>query len=431
MGVQTYSMVYDALGRCVTRSLIDGPTTYYIYDGEKPILEYDAGSRGGGPSRPTPTPRPSPTPQPPPTLAGVNLYGKGIDEILERVAIGSDSNWYVYYPQQNHEGSVTLLTDTSGNVIERYRYDAFGAPTIYTSTWATRSNTIYDNRFLFTGREYAATYRSTYTTSAFNFYEYRARAYNPILGRFMSEDPKLFDAGDYNLFRYCHNDPLDFTDPMGLQDTAPTYSPRQTSLERLWEMTKWFDRSNVLQGNFAQFAASQSLSMGQVQQAQSVFMLRSAAIKKYGPYSGSGRWTNESRWITDYHVPSHIINDPDYNWRWATGLGGMMVTHFSVNRDIVGAVTTALNNLQRAGHLGDLHTFDGAFAGRNTRGSGQVSAHAYGLALDINADTAPRGSRALQPLQLRTSFMRAGFVDGGTWVLPWAVRDPMHFTVGF
>jgi hypothetical protein len=36
----------------------------------------------------------------------------------------------------------------------------------------------------------------------------------------MSEDPKLFDAGDYNLFRYCHNDPLDFTDPMGLDTMA-------------------------------------------------------------------------------------------------------------------------------------------------------------------------------------------------------------------
>jgi hypothetical protein len=33
----------------------------------------------------------------------------------------------------------------------------------------------------------------------------------------MSEDPKLFDAGDYNLFRYCHNDPIDFTDPLGLE----------------------------------------------------------------------------------------------------------------------------------------------------------------------------------------------------------------------
>ncbi len=34
----------------------------------------------------------------------------------------------------------------------------------------------------------------------------------------MSEDPKLFDAGDYNLFRYCHNDPVDNVDPMGLED---------------------------------------------------------------------------------------------------------------------------------------------------------------------------------------------------------------------
>jgi hypothetical protein len=36
----------------------------------------------------------------------------------------------------------------------------------------------------------------------------------------MSEDPKLFDAGDYNLFRYCHNDPVDMTDPMGT-DAVP------------------------------------------------------------------------------------------------------------------------------------------------------------------------------------------------------------------
>ncbi len=34
----------------------------------------------------------------------------------------------------------------------------------------------------------------------------------------MSEDPKLFDAGDYNLFRYCHNDPIDNVDPMGLEE---------------------------------------------------------------------------------------------------------------------------------------------------------------------------------------------------------------------
>jgi len=37
----------------------------------------------------------------------------------------------------------------------------------------------------------------------------------------MSEDPKLFDAGDYNLFRYCHNDPIDLTDPTGLDMAGP------------------------------------------------------------------------------------------------------------------------------------------------------------------------------------------------------------------
>jgi hypothetical protein len=42
----------------------------------------------------------------------------------------------------------------------------------------------------------------------------------------MSEDPKGFDSGDYNLFRYCHNDPIDFTDPMGLIPTpAPITNP--------------------------------------------------------------------------------------------------------------------------------------------------------------------------------------------------------------
>jgi RHS repeat-associated protein len=193
-GSTTYTMVYDALGRCMKRSLSNGPLTYYIYDGDKPILEYD--STG--------------------TWAGTNVYGKGVDEVVERSAINSNGQSCLYFPQQNHEGSVTLLTDISGSAIERYRYDAFGKPTVYNPVWVTLSATIYDNRFLFTGREYAATYRSTYTNSAFNFYEYRARAYNPQLGRFMSEDPKLFDAGDYNLFRYCHNDPIDFTDPMGL-----------------------------------------------------------------------------------------------------------------------------------------------------------------------------------------------------------------------
>jgi RHS repeat-associated protein len=213
----TYDVAYDALGRCVKRTVNNTTTTYYIYDGEKPILEYNVNN----------------------ALVGLNLYGKRIDEIIERGAYGTDDQWYWYFLNQDAEGSVTHLTDASGSVIERYRYDVFGAPSIYAPNGSGRSSTIFDNRFLFTGREYAATYRSTYI-STFNVYEYRARAYNPALGRFMSEDPKLFDPGDYNLFRYCHNDPVDFTDPMGLEinwsGAGPQNPQNQAAVARYKEM---------------------------------------------------------------------------------------------------------------------------------------------------------------------------------------------------
>ncbi|MEN3370478.1 MAG: hypothetical protein V7609_2621 [Verrucomicrobiota bacterium] len=47
-------------------------------------------------------------------------------------------------------------------------------------------------------------------------YDYRHRMYHPQLGRFLQTDPTGFDAGDMNLFRYCGDDPVDHTDPMGL-----------------------------------------------------------------------------------------------------------------------------------------------------------------------------------------------------------------------
>ena len=113
------------------------------------------------------------------------------------------------------------MGNDTATILEQYRYDAFGMPTFKDAggiNLGTQASAI-GNRFLFTGREY---------NSQFGFYEYRARAYHPGLGRFMSEDPKGFDAGDYNWYRYCDNDPWDETDPMGLQDqkqVLPTATP--------------------------------------------------------------------------------------------------------------------------------------------------------------------------------------------------------------
>ncbi len=183
-GNNVYTLYYDALGRCVKRTIVisGGAATasYYLFDGEHWIMEYDQ--------------------------TGANtstvLYGRGIDEVIKRdVKVNGVMQAWHYFPDRN--GNTSVVTDGANLVRESYRYDAFGAPTVTVPSGQSALN----NRILFTGREWNAT---------FGFYEYRARAYNPTIGRFMSEDPKGFDAGDYNLYRYVSNDPLDKTDPMGL-----------------------------------------------------------------------------------------------------------------------------------------------------------------------------------------------------------------------
>ncbi len=46
-------------------------------------------------------------------------------------------------------------------------------------------------------------------------YYYRARYYDPEIGRFVSEDPLGFAAGDVNFYAYVGNNPINFNDPSG------------------------------------------------------------------------------------------------------------------------------------------------------------------------------------------------------------------------
>jgi uncharacterized protein RhaS with RHS repeats len=50
-----------------------------------------------------------------------------------------------------------------------------------------------------------------------DFYHYRARYYDTSVGRFASEDPLRFGAGDDNFYRYVYNVPNLLTDPFGLE----------------------------------------------------------------------------------------------------------------------------------------------------------------------------------------------------------------------
>ena len=91
----------------------------------------------------------------------------------------------------------------------------------------------FGNRFLFTGREWSELgsrdidgraerprerARTSQWLTDLRLYDFRNRMYQPELGRFLQPDPKEFAAGDYNLYRYCHNDPVNRSDPFGLID---------------------------------------------------------------------------------------------------------------------------------------------------------------------------------------------------------------------
>jgi hypothetical protein len=63
-------------------------------------------------------------------------------------------------------------------------------------------------------------------------YYYRARYYDPKLGRFISEDPLGLDAG-VSFYAYVKNNPVNAIDPYGLRD-CPVSPCMQSCLEQIF-----------------------------------------------------------------------------------------------------------------------------------------------------------------------------------------------------
>lgn len=158
---------YDYAGRRYRRTV--GTTNYdYIYDGQNLV-----GQR----------------------ITGVQdfVFGPGIDEPLA-TKIGSN----IYYYSVDGLGSVALLTNTSGVVQNSYVYDAWGVTRSQSGSIA--------NPFTYTSRE---------ANEAGMMY-YRARYYNPNIGRFVSED-QLKSSHQVSLYSYVSSRPLLYSDPSGRQ----------------------------------------------------------------------------------------------------------------------------------------------------------------------------------------------------------------------
>ncbi|MGH9966426.1 MAG: RHS repeat domain-containing protein [Pyrinomonadaceae bacterium] len=173
----TVTYQYDALGRRIQQQFEQGgpapnsTTTKLVHDGHD-VIE-DLGDSGAVQTR--------------------YLNGPGIDNKLRQTNVSTGAS---YYFLADHLGSTRALTDVSGNVVEQISYDSFGNSSGSALT-----------RYGYTGRE-----RDEITGQLY----YRARFYDPQLGRFISEDPIGFGGGDVNLYGYVWQNPLGYRDPLGL-----------------------------------------------------------------------------------------------------------------------------------------------------------------------------------------------------------------------
>lgn len=145
-------------------------TTFYIYDGQNIIAEYDQNNK----------------------QTASYIHGPNIDEPLS----AEIRNTRIYY-HADGLGSITTLTNHMGHKMQTYAYDSFGNIKS-TPYWIKHSYT-------YTGREF---------DPETGLYYYRARYYDPKAGRFITKDPiKL--RGGINQYAYVGNNPVNRIDPTG------------------------------------------------------------------------------------------------------------------------------------------------------------------------------------------------------------------------
>jgi RHS repeat-associated protein len=170
----------------------DGSTEVtYLYDGENCIAEHVIASEA----------RQSDAND---TLLRKYVFGPRIDEPICLIEV-ADSNAVSYY-HFDALGSVIALSDEDGNTAVLYEYSVYGQ--------VASSDPNHPNRFMFTGREF---------DSDTGLYYYRARYYNPEIGRFLQTDPIGYADG-MNAYRYCANNATSSTDPWGLDTTRTPWA---------------------------------------------------------------------------------------------------------------------------------------------------------------------------------------------------------------
>ncbi len=176
------------------------------------------------------------------------------------------------YSLQDANWNTTAVVNTSGTVQERYTYTPFGQVTFRDSSGSTLSSSAKDWVFLHQGGEKIAA----------GDYEFRNRLCSPTLGRWLSNDPLGFEAGDQNWYWAIGNNPGNGLDALGLTDapfkpnddgsrpdnagiggfgvqrpSRPSqYIPSRGIGDWMYEYTNWYDQKLGYTGSVLTYGAA-------------------------------------------------------------------------------------------------------------------------------------------------------------------------------
>jgi RHS repeat-associated protein len=183
--VQTSAYTYDVLGQRIGKSVTTGAgpavVERYIRDGDNLLLTL---------------------------AAGKVVTHRYLDNPQTGQVLADDTTTGIAWPLADELGTVRDVVDSSGTSLDHVRYTAFGA---VVSTVGPGPGF----HFGYTGSEYDSETGLVYD---------QARYYDPATGRFLSQDPSGFSAGDPNLYRYVGNDVTNRIDPSGLEEVDPSHT---------------------------------------------------------------------------------------------------------------------------------------------------------------------------------------------------------------
>jgi RHS repeat-associated protein len=164
--IEIFSYRYDAANRRIQADH-DGSVTHFVYDGRNPIAALD--SVGAEESR--------------------RMYSRLIDDVLAD-EVNGQTRWFL----KDQVGTVRGLIGNAGSLLNQYVYDSFGSLLSQTDPGV-------QNDLLWNAREFDAATSMGY---------FRARYYDPAVGRFAAEDP-LAPYG----YAFAANRPISAVDPDG------------------------------------------------------------------------------------------------------------------------------------------------------------------------------------------------------------------------